>query len=55
MDLNKEEISILMRLADIGFRHATQEAGVGILAEAANLKSAMDKLQAEYEKLTEGD
>ena len=53
MVFSPEEISIIMRLTDIGFRHAAQEAGVGILTEAGNLKSALDKLQAEFEKLTE--
>lgn len=50
MKLTSEEISIIMRLADVGFRAVAQEAGLGVMDDMATLKSALDKLQAEYEK-----
>jgi len=49
--MNKEEISIIMRLTDVGFRAVAQEAGLGMMKDMKTLKAALDKLQTQYEKL----
>ena len=52
--LTPEEISLIMQMVDLGFRAVAQEAGINVLADAEMLKSALDKLQAAYEKTTAG-
>lgn len=51
MALTADEIGIIMRLADVGFRAVAQEAGLGVMNDTVTIKSALDKLQAQYEKL----
>ena len=55
LPLMADEISIIMRLADVGFRAVAQEAGLGMMNDMTTLKSALDKLQAEYEKQQAGE